>query len=67
MSSLQTNVEPGSPDPNLNVAFRFAWLTFVPRSSVRGGATSLLGAGVGAGVTVGVGWALGPGVTVGVG
>src|SRR4051812_18934005 len=67
LSSLQRNLEPGSPEANLNVALRFAWLIRAARSDVLGGTTSTAGAGVGLGVTVGVGTGLGPGVTVGVG
>jgi hypothetical protein len=55
LSSLQENVEPGSPEANLNVALRFAWLICVLRSDVVGAATSgAAGVGVGLGVTVGV-------------
>ena len=63
-SSLQTNVEPGSLEANLNVALCWAWLICALRSDVPGAVVS---AAVGLGVTVGVGTALGPGVTVGVG
>ncbi len=65
LSSLHANVEPGSPDANLNVARRLAWSICALRSDVAGGATS--GAGAGLGVTVGVGIGPGPAVTVGVG
>ena len=61
-SSLQENVEPGSPAANLNVALRFAWLICALRSDVAGGVTSGgAGGAAGLGVTVGVGWGPGPG------
>jgi hypothetical protein len=75
-SSLQTKVDRCSPEANLNVALRPAWLIRASRSDVAGGVTSGgagpgvtvgVGIGLGPGVTVGVGTALGPGVTVGVG
>ena len=62
-------MEPGSPEVNLNVAVRFAWLICALRSNVVGAVTSGAAAvGVGLGVTVGVGiGGSGLGVTVGVG
>lgn len=68
LSSLQENIEPVSPDANLNVALRFPCLICALRSDVAGAAPSgAAGVDVGLGVTVGVGIALGPGVPVGVG
>ena len=67
VSSLQENVEPGSPDANLNVALRCACLICALRSDVAGALMSGVAGGGGLGVTVGVGTGPGPWVTVGVG